>query len=370
MSTNLVTDKQLMILAGKIGNNFQYLAIGHLGFTTPEFDQFMSEAATQQDKVFRMLYKWKCRQKRPTITSLIRILEKAKVHPDALEYLKSEYNNGKKIKKIQSVNARKRKEPCELEIPKRKINKPESSAVVKNLSDSHAKELGTSSSYEHPLKQMKIQSYSKQEGVSEAIVSTLAKKEDAVQLKSKEKSAGGKGKQGKMPVTKKRPEKKQEAKPNQPVQETTSAKMPVTKKRPEKKQEAKPNQPVQETTSAKMPVTKKRPKKKQEAKPNQPVQETTSAIKKVKKITAKAKPPKKKLISTQISDSLQMKDLFKQKNLSLKSKEESVQTKIQKKMSVTKKCPEKKQEAKPNQPVQETTSATKSEKTFEVVFLS
>ncbi|XP_051874304.1 histone H1, gonadal-like isoform X5 [Pristis pectinata] len=342
-SKDLVTDKQLMILAGKIGNNFQYLAIGHLGFTTPEFDQFMSEAATQQDKVFRMLYKWKCRQKRPTITSLIRILEKAKVHPDALEYLKSEYNNGKKIKKIQSVNARKRKEPCELEIPKRKINKPESSAVVKNLSDSHAKELGTSSSYEHPLKQMKIQSYSKQEGVSEAIVSTLAKKEDAVQLKSKEKSAGGKGKQGKMPVT---------------------------KKRPEKKQEAKPNQPVQETTSAKMPVTKKRPKKKQEAKPNQPVQETTSAIKKVKKITAKAKPPKKKLISTQISDSLQMKDLFKQKNLSLKSKEESVQTKIQKKMSVTKKCPEKKQEAKPNQPVQETTSATKSEKTFEVVFLS
>ncbi|XP_051874308.1 neurofilament medium polypeptide-like isoform X8 [Pristis pectinata] len=315
-SKDLVTDKQLMILAGKIGNNFQYLAIGHLGFTTPEFDQFMSEAATQQDKVFRMLYKWKCRQKRPTITSLIRILEKAKVHPDALEYLKSEYNNGKKIKKIQSVNARKRKEPCELEIPKRKINKPESSAVVKNLSDSHAKELGTSSSYEHPLKQMKIQSYSKQEGVSEAIVSTLAKKEDAVQLKSKEKSAGGKGKQGKMPVTKKRPEKKQEAKPNQPVQETTSA------------------------------------------------------IKKVKKITAKAKPPKKKLISTQISDSLQMKDLFKQKNLSLKSKEESVQTKIQKKMSVTKKCPEKKQEAKPNQPVQETTSATKSEKTFEVVFLS
>ncbi|XP_043563549.1 uncharacterized protein LOC122558819 isoform X2 [Chiloscyllium plagiosum] len=82
-----ISDKQLMELAGKLGNTWQSLAIQHLGFKAYEVENFISDGNSNQDKAFKMLQSWKCREKCPTVGDLIHILDKADTDSDAWLFL-------------------------------------------------------------------------------------------------------------------------------------------------------------------------------------------------------------------------------------------------------------------------------------------
>ncbi|XP_059800863.1 uncharacterized protein LOC132378142 [Hypanus sabinus] len=98
-------------------------------------------------------------------------------------------------KKLKSVKTTKRKEPCELEIPERKVHQLESTTEAKQLLDFDAEKLTTS--YKPPLKQMKVSSYFQKEEEFKAKPSRVTMKEDSVQAKSKEQSVRRKEKQSK-----------------------------------------------------------------------------------------------------------------------------------------------------------------------------
>ncbi|XP_078399259.1 uncharacterized protein LOC144681501 [Cetorhinus maximus] len=91
--SNLVTDQQLMQLAGKLGNNWQSLAIEHLGFQGNEVENFYSDGINNQNRAFKMLRAWKCREKCLTVISLIHILDRANIDPDAWAFLDHNGNN-------------------------------------------------------------------------------------------------------------------------------------------------------------------------------------------------------------------------------------------------------------------------------------
>ncbi|XP_048462696.1 uncharacterized protein LOC109920744 [Rhincodon typus] len=88
-----ISDKQLMELAGKLGNRWQSLAIQHLDFKTYEVDNFISDGNSNQDKAFKMLQAWKCREKCPTVRSLIHILDKANIDVNAWLFLSNKDSN-------------------------------------------------------------------------------------------------------------------------------------------------------------------------------------------------------------------------------------------------------------------------------------
>ncbi|XP_032893255.1 uncharacterized protein LOC116983580 [Amblyraja radiata] len=88
-----LTDRLLMKVADRFGNEWEHIAIGDLGFNKHDVDQFSSDGTTHQKRVFNMLHAWKCREKPARIKTLIQILNKANIHPDVLELLKNENNS-------------------------------------------------------------------------------------------------------------------------------------------------------------------------------------------------------------------------------------------------------------------------------------
>ncbi|XP_062924495.1 uncharacterized protein LOC134357129 isoform X2 [Mobula hypostoma] len=162
---DIVTEEQLMQLAGKIGD-WKCLAIGHLGFTKSEVDQVASSRDNQQYQIFSMLHKWRNRQKPPTIQSLIQILEKANTDFGALEYLQNECNTVN-VNEVRKISA-------------------EAKPPEKN-------QTGTLI-----LENAQTENLSKEENLFPKIHSKTSKKKDATQLKSEKEGAKTKRKQRKM----------------------------------------------------------------------------------------------------------------------------------------------------------------------------
>ncbi|XP_078066311.1 uncharacterized protein LOC144491895 [Mustelus asterias] len=101
---SFISDKQLMELAGKLGENWKKLAIMHLGLKQYDVDNFVSNGINNQDRAFLMLHFWKCREKRPTVGSLICALDKAELDPDAWAFLHRNNNfNGLRCKCCQQL---------------------------------------------------------------------------------------------------------------------------------------------------------------------------------------------------------------------------------------------------------------------------
>ncbi|XP_067908240.1 uncharacterized protein [Heterodontus francisci] len=88
-----VTDKQLMKLAGKLGNSWKSLAIEHLGFKGYDVERFHADGNDNKNKAFLMLQDWKCKTKCPTVRSLIVILDEANVNPEAWAFLDNKDND-------------------------------------------------------------------------------------------------------------------------------------------------------------------------------------------------------------------------------------------------------------------------------------
>ncbi|XP_007888749.1 uncharacterized protein LOC103176795 [Callorhinchus milii] len=84
----LITEKQLMELAGKLGSDWRQLGIQYLGMSFADTQNFESQEKTQTDIIFKMLYIWRCREKeKATVWNLIKILREADVDVDAWKSL-------------------------------------------------------------------------------------------------------------------------------------------------------------------------------------------------------------------------------------------------------------------------------------------
>ncbi|GCB76034.1 hypothetical protein scyTo_0016510, partial [Scyliorhinus torazame] len=91
-----------MKLAGRLGNQWKPFAIEFLNFKRYEVDNFESDGTNNQDRAFKMLTAWKCRENFPTVSHLICLLNDAYIDRAAWAFLdhKNSDFNGFNIKVI------------------------------------------------------------------------------------------------------------------------------------------------------------------------------------------------------------------------------------------------------------------------------
>ncbi|XP_038668097.1 uncharacterized protein LOC119973749 isoform X2 [Scyliorhinus canicula] len=82
-----------MELAGKLGNQWKFFAIEFLDFKRYETDNFESDGINNKDRAFKMLTAWKCREKFPTVTNQIRLLDCANIGADVWAFLDPKNND-------------------------------------------------------------------------------------------------------------------------------------------------------------------------------------------------------------------------------------------------------------------------------------
>ncbi|XP_072136370.1 uncharacterized protein [Mobula birostris] len=283
-----------------------------------------------------------------------RKLKKDPKHQNDLKFLlkiidgllnKSCKNQGKSCKKSresgkkpQSVKTTKRKKPCELEIPERKVHQLESTAEAKHPLEFDAEKLVTS--YKPPLKQMKVSSYFQKEEEFKAIPSTETIKEDSVQVKSKEQSVRRKEKKS----TKKVRKISAEAKPPEKNQTGSLILENAQTKNLSKEENLFPK--IHSKTSKKKDATQLKSEE-EGAKTKRKQRISTGEIDLAKK--------------TQVSTPTKMEPTHIKKEADTKEHID---------VPVTKKHPEKKQVVKRRQWAQKTMSAKMQVKRFEVLVLS